>query len=225
MKKIILAIASIIVLFILILAVNYFIFFQTVNEVSQGKPIVQKDTINLALMVIDIQEATTGNYSDNEYYMKKSDKIINTINILADSSAINQIPVIYIKTVLHNYLLNILNDMYAPNNPASKLDARLNVVSDNIFEKDKADAFSNPALDSILVKNEINKLVFTGLDLNGCVNYTILAADNRNYKISLISDAILAKSDSLKLVKLDEIKQSGFEVISSNEYFEAIHKR
>ena len=223
MKKIILTIASIIILFILILVVNYYIFFQTVNEVSQGKPIIQKDTINLALMVIDIQEATTGNYSDNEYYMKKSEEIINTINLVADSSVKSEIPVIYIKTVLHNFLLNILNDMYAPESPGSKLDARMNIISDNIFEKDKADAFSNPALDSFLIKNEINKLMITGLDLNGCVNYTILAADNRNYKISLISDAVLAKSDSLKLVKLDEFKQSGFEVISSSEYYEIIH--
>ena len=74
-----------------------------------------------------------------------------------------------------------------------------------------------------LVKNEINKLVFTGLDLNGCVNYTILAADNRNYDICLISDAVLAKSDSLTKAKLNEFKQTGYEVISSNEYFNIIH--
>ena len=223
MKKIILTIVSIIVLFILILAVNYFIFIQTVNEVSQGKPIAQTDTVIQALLVIDIQEATTGNYSDNQYYMNKSEELIKTVNILTDSSANHHIPVIFIKTVLHNFLLNILNDMYAPESQGSKLDARLNVVSDNIFEKDKADAFSNPALDSFLVKHEINKLVFIGLDLSGCVNYTILAADNRNYGISLISDAVLAKSDSLKKVKLDDFKQSGYEIISSAEYLKAIH--
>lgn len=223
MKKIILTIVSIIILFILILAVNYFIFFQTVNEVSQGNPIAQTDTVKQALMVIDIQEATTGNYSDNEYYMKKSEDLIETINILTDSSAKHHIPIIYVKTVLHNFLLNILNDMYEPDGQGSKLDARLNVVSDNIFEKDKADAFSNTALDSFLVRNEINKLVFTGLDLNGCVNYTILAAENRNYKICLISDAVLAKSDSLKKVKLGNFKQSGYEIISSTEYLKTIH--
>jgi len=222
MKKIIFTIVLILVLFILILVVNYVIFMQTVNQVSQGKPITQIDTVKQALMVIDIQEATTGNYSDNEYYMEKSEEIINTINLLADSSVKRHIPVIYVKTVLHNFLLNILNDMYAPESQGSKLDARLKVASDNIFEKDKADAFTNPALDSFLVKNEINKLVFTGLDLTGCVNYTILAADNRNYKICLIGDAVLAKSDSLKQAKLDEFNQNGFEIISSSEYIETL---
>jgi nicotinamidase-related amidase len=224
MKKIIIVIISIPVLIILILAVNYIIFINTVNQVSGGEPIAQMDTIKQALMVIDIQEGTTGNYSDNKYYMKKSEEIINTVNILADYSYENQIPVIYVKTVIHNFLLNILNDIYAPESLGSKLDSRLNLVSDIIFEKDKADAFHNSVLDSFLTKNEINKLVFTGLDLEGCVNYTILAADNRNYDICLISDAVLAKSDSLKEVKLNEFKQRGYEIISSDEYFNIIHK-
>ena len=224
MKKIIIAIISIPVLIIIILAVNYIIFQNTVNQISQGKPITKKETLKQALLVIDVQEGTTGNYSDNEYYVIKSEDIITNINLLADSSVKSQIPVIYIKTVLHNFLLNILNDIYAPESPGSKLDSRLKLVSDNILEKDKSDAFSNPALDSFLVKNAINKLVFTGLDLDGCVNNTILAAKNRKYDICLISNAVLAKSDSLKKVKLNEFRQSGFEVISSNEYFDNIHK-
>lgn len=224
MKKIILTIVSIFVLFILILVVNFIIFQNTVDQVSQGKPITQKDTLKQALMVIDIQEGTTGNYSDFEYYVMKSEEIINTINLLADSSVKSQVPVIYIKTVLHNFLINILNDTYAPQSLGSKLDARLNLVSDFIFEKDKADAFSNAALDSFLIENEINKLVFAGLDLDGCVYSTILAADNRNYNICLISDAVLAKSDSLKTVKLDEFKQNGYKIIPSNEYLNSIHK-
>ena len=126
---------------------------------------------------------------------------------------------------LHNFLLNILNDTYAPESLGSKLDARLNLVSDIIFNKDKSDAFSNSALDSFLIKNEINQLVFTGLDLGHCVNSTILAAENRNYKICLISDAVLAKSDSLKQVHLARFNESGFEIIASNEFFEIIHKK
>ena len=224
MKKLILTIVSIPVLFILILVVNYIIFQSTANRVSQGKPITQKDSIKQAVLVIDIQEGTTGNYSDDEYYKMKSKSIIDTINILADSSIKNQIPVIYIKSVIHNFLINILNDTYAPRSPGSKLDARLKLASDNIFSKDKADAFSNSEFDSFLVKNGINKLVITGLDLAGCVNSTVLAADNRDYDICLISDAVLAKSDSLKKVKLDEFKHRGYEIIPSEEYIDILDK-
>jgi len=62
--------------------------------------------------------------------------------------------------------------------------------------------------------------MFTGLDLAHCVNSTILAAVNREYDICLINDAVLAKSDLLKKAKIAEFEQSGFEIISSAEYFE-----
>jgi nicotinamidase-related amidase len=223
MKKIIIAILSISVLIILILVINYIIFQNTVLQISQGLPITQKDTVKQALLVIDIQEGTTGKSSGEDYYISKSQDLINTINQITDSSVNSNIPVIYIKNEITNFLINILNDTYAPGNPGSKLDARLNIVSDIILNKDKSDAFSNPALDSFLINNEINKLVFAGLDLAHCVNSTILAADNRNYNICLINDAVLAKSDSLKKVMLDDIKQRGFEIISSKEYIKAIH--
>lgn len=224
MKKIIISIISIPVLIILILAVNFFIFQHTGTRISEGVPITQSDTKKRALLVIDIQEGLTGKSSVEDYYIMKSQDLINTINQIADSSSKNNIPVIYIKNEITNLLLNILNDMYAPESPGSKLDERLNLASDIILNKDKSDAFSNSALDSFLINNEINKIVFTGLDLAHCVNSTILAADNRNYDICLISDAVLAKSDSLKKVKLDEFKQSGFEIISSKEYLKTLHK-
>ena len=223
MKKIIISIVSILILFILVLVINYMIFQHTAVQISKGEPITQKDTVKQALLVIDIQEGTTGNYSDNDYYIMKSQELINTINLLADSSVKNNIPVIYIKNEITNFLINILNDTYAPGSPGSKLDARLNMVSDIIINKDKSDAFSNSALDSFLIKNEINNLVFTGLDLAHCVNSTIVAAENRKYNICLISDAVLAKSDSLKKAKLDEFKLRGIKVIPSNEYFEIMH--
>jgi nicotinamidase-related amidase len=223
MKKLIISIISIPVLIILILAVNYFIFQHIATQISVGVPIMQKDIKKQALLVIDIQEGTTGKSSVEDYYIMKSHELINNINQIADSSNKNKVPVIYIKSEITNFLINILNDTYAPGSPGSKFDTRLNLVSDIIINKDKSDAFCNPALDSFLIKNEINKLVFTGLDLAHCINSTILAAENRNYDICLISDAVLAKSDSLKKVKLHELKQSGFEIISSNEYLDKIN--
>lgn len=218
MKRIILSIVSILVLIVIILTVNYIIFQKSAVKISEGEPIATWDTVKQALLVIDIQEGTTGKSSAEEYYILKSEELINTINQVADSSVQHNIPVIYIKNEIRNFLINILNDTYATGSPGSRLDSRLNLVSDIILNKDKSDSFSNPALDSILVEKKINKLVFTGLDLAHCVNSTISAANNRNYDICLISDAVLAKSDALKKVKLEELKKSGFEIISSNEY-------
>jgi len=218
MKKIILTLIAIPILFILVLAVNFLIFSHNATKGSQDEPIQKMDTTRQALLIIDIQEATTGKHSPEEHYIAKAPELITTINQIADSAARRQIPVIYVKSVITNYLLNILNDMYAPDNPGSKLDARLNRISDMVVRKDKSDAFTNPVLDNILQHHKINKLLITGLDLGHCVDATIQAAENRNYEICIINDAVLAKSDSLKYIQLEALQQKGHQVISSAEF-------
>jgi nicotinamidase/pyrazinamidase len=97
------------------------------------------------------------------------------------------------------------------------------VVSSLILSKDKGDAFSNPLLDSILIDHHVNSLVFTGLDLAHCVNSTLQAAANRRYNICLISDALITQEpDSMKQDMLARFRQRGFEVISSDEYFQML---
>jgi nicotinamidase/pyrazinamidase len=223
MKKIILTIFSILVLIVLILIGNLMYFNHVATQVTQGEPIARMDTIRQALLVIDVQEGTTGIAAMEEYYPQKSEALIQNINLLTDSVTHHQIPVIYIKNEITNFLLNILNDTYAPDNPGSKLDKRLNVVSDMVLNKDKSDAFSNPALDNILTHHKINKLVITGLDLGHCVDKTIRAAENRKYEICIISDAVLAKSDSLRTIQLEAFRQKGHQVLTSKEFIENIN--
>jgi nicotinamidase/pyrazinamidase len=220
MKKTIIAIESILVLCVVILAVNYVIWDQSSKKISQGRPIIQKETTKQALLVIDIQEGITGKSSTTDFFVLKSEELVSVVNRVIDASARNGIPVVYVKNEISDPLINILNSSLAKGGPGAELDSRLKVVSDYIVNKDMSDAFSNPLLDSILIKNGINKLVFAGLDLAECVNSTILAAANRKYDICLISDALVANPDSLKDIMLDKFKQRGFAVISSNDYIE-----
>lgn len=220
MKKIIIIVLSVPTLCIIILAVNYIIFEKTGSRISVGEPITPRDTVKKALLVIDVQESITGKLSTNDHYILKSGEMIENINRIIDSAIRKDIPVIYVKNEITNFLLNILNNSLAKGSEGAELDSRLRIASDYIINKDKSDAFSNPALDSILNKNEINKLVFTGVDLAYCVNSTIQAAANRNYQICLVSDALLSKSDSMKAEMLDKYKERGFEIVSGREYNE-----
>jgi len=224
MKKIFISIASLLVLSVVILAVNYVIWDQRSTTISEGKPIIQRGMKKQALLVIDIQEGITGTPSTSEFYVLKSEELISVVNRIIDSSAGNDIPVIYVKNEISNPLINILNSSLASGSPGAELDSRLKVLSHYIVNKDKSDAFSNPLLDSILVNNEINRLVFVGLDLGECVKSTIEAADNREYDICLISDALVADPDSLKDVLLDTFKQRGYEIMSSNEYVQRLRR-
>ena len=224
MKKMVILTVSILMLSILILVVNYVVVEKNASEISEGRPIIQKETKHPAVLVIDIQEGITGKSSTSDVFVTQSEELIRVVNRIIDSSARNDIPVIYIKNEISNPLINILNSSLAKGSPGAELDSRLRIVSDYVLNKDKSDAFSNSLLDSILIDNDITTLVFTGLDLARCVNSTIMAAANRNYDICLISDALISDPDSLKQGMLETFRQRGFEIMSSEEYFQSLHR-
>jgi nicotinamidase/pyrazinamidase len=225
MKKIIVGMVSVLALSVLVVVVNYIVWDKLSSRISEGKPIVQQETTKSAVLVIDIQEGITGHSATSDVFVKQSEELICVVNRIVDASARNNIPVIYVKNEISNPLINILNSSLAKGSPGAELDSRLTVVSPYIINKDMSDAFSNPLLDSILTKQDINKLVFTGLDLTQCVNSTILAAANRRYAICLISDALISEEpDSLKQDMLAKFKQRGFAVLSSTEYFQSLRE-
>lgn len=218
MRKAFIGIASVLVISVLVLVINYFIFQMTTTEISRGKPIVQKDSIRQALLVIDIQEGLTGKSSTDDVFIEKAEELISVVNQITDASTGRNIPVIYVKNEISNPLINVLNNSMAKGSSGAELDSRLHVVSQYVINKDKGDAFSNALLDSILLRHDINTLVFVGLDLAQCVKSTISAAVNRNYRICLISDALVTNPDSLKNGILENFKQSGCQILTGNEY-------
>jgi nicotinamidase-related amidase len=116
-------------------------------------------------------------------------------------------------------LINLLNNSLAKGSEGAKLDHRLFIVNDNIISKKKMDSFSNPDLDKLLTENRINQLYFVGLDAAYCVNSTIDAAINREYKITAITDGIFSVTDSLKNQMLGEYINKGVNLSTAEEYF------
>lgn len=218
MKKIIIWIVVIVLFVVIILGGNLIIFERNGLKVSKGVPISTYPTENPALLVIDIQEYTTGKLAEMECYSKASDSLIRKVNQMIDSAVMSKIPIIYVRSEVSNVLVNLLNNSIAKGSEGVALDKRLNVVSDYIIPKQREDAFSNPQLDNILVQQHINKLYVTGLDAAHCVKSTMQAAKNRGYKVLAINDAILAQSDSLKTKMLAEYKSCKIEIISSSEF-------
>lgn len=223
MKKIIATILSVLLLIIVIFTANFFIAERNASVISTGKPIVKEELVKQALLVVDIQEGLTGKLAASDEYSSNSDELIGNVNKIIESSAAKNIPVIYVKNEISNLLINMMNNSLAKGSPGAELDNRLKVVSNYIINKEKKDAFSNLMLDSILVKYHVNKLVLIGLDLAYCINNTIQAAVNRNYDICIIKDAVLSESDSLKSEMLSKFAQSGYEIISCEDYFSRLN--
>jgi len=218
MKKILLYLFIGLVAIILFLFVYLKIFENQAKQISQGTPIQNYGVDNSALLVIDIQEIETGQLSTKEYYILASDSLIKKVNLIVEAMDKLDAPVIYIKSEVSDWFINILNNSYAKGSKGTELDKRLLIVSDYIISKDKQDSFSNSRLDSILIGNKISNLIISGLDAAYCINSTIKAAKNRGYNIKVISDAVISETDSLKNINLTDFVEMGVELKTTKEF-------
>jgi nicotinamidase-related amidase len=214
MKKIILGTIGIIVLFVVIVIINLVVFEKNGSVVSKGKIIKNYNKCNYALLVIDIQEATTGVVSKYPFFEMNSDVLIKNINRITESFNNQNALVIYVRSEISKPLINLINNSYAKGSLGSRLDKRLKIVSDLEIVKIGEDSFRNTNLDSILIRNKISELYIVGLDAAECVNSTVEAAQNRNYKVNLIDEAILSKSLAMKDSMIINFKARGVKIIT-----------
>jgi len=214
LKRIFLSIVSIIGIGIIYL----FYYDYQAGIITSGDKIPEYDTVRSALLIVDIQEATTGKLSDTGQYIQKSESLIKKINEIIKFAEANNILIVYIYTESSSWFINLLNDTMDKGSLGTQLDSRLSVVSKNILSKEKMDAFSNAALDDILIQNKISKIHFVGLDPVYCINNTIEAARNRGYELYIIEDAIISETDDLKNEMLEKFKSSGASIIKTSEF-------
>lgn len=64
------------------------------------------------------------------------------------------------------------------------------LVSSRIFEKRRASCFTNPDLKDFLEENGAKSIEFIGVDGNGCVKASVLAALKENYQVSVDLSAV-----------------------------------
>ena len=212
-KKIIFGIVGTIILFILITVVSIIIVIKNASVISKGQPIENYSEHNSALLIVDIQEVITGKYSIFPGLQENSEKLISNINQVVDSFKVYNYPVIYVRSEIANPFVNLINGTYAKGSPKVKYDKRLNVISNLEVVKTGEDSFRKTNLDDLLNKNKVNELFIVGLDAAECVKTTVQAAQNRQYKVNIIKEAVISKSerqtDSMMLI----FKEMGVNVI------------
>lgn len=215
-KKIIFGIIGAIILFVVIMIVNLIIVFKNGSIISDGQPIENYSENNYALVVVDIQEATTGDVSMYPYFKENSENLIININQIVDSFKMRSYPVVYIRSEITNPLINLINSSYAKGNPGAKYDKRLKIVSNLEVVKNGEDSFKNTNLDSILTSNKVNELYIIGLDAAECVNSTVEAAQNRGYKVNIIEEAVMSKSKRMMDSMMVSFRDRGVRVIQKD---------
>lgn len=218
MKKIIIRVLLFLGVIIITLVILFIDIENYVSKISEGTKIPDFQTPGAALLVIDIQEATSGMSSLTEIYTKQAPLLIKNVNVLIDSAQKNNIPVIYIKNETTNWLINLLDNSMEKGSVGAELDKRLRILTQNIVSKTRMDAFSNPMLDSLLLSLEVDILFVTGLDAAYCVNHTMQAAHNRGYNLVVIKDALISENDSLMQVMIDDFQSRDIRIISLGDF-------
>lgn len=219
LKQIIFGIAGTLILFLLITVVSLVSVFKNSHIVSKGQPIEKYSENNSALIVVDIQEVITGDYSIFPNLKENSEKLISEINQVVDSFKVHNYPVIYVRSEIANPFINLVNNTYAKGSNKVKYDNRLKVISNLEVVKTGEDSFRKTNLDDLLKRNRVNELYIVGLDAAGCVNTTVQAAQNRQYKVNIIKDAVISKSERMMDSMMVKFKEMGVETISIDSLY------
>jgi nicotinamidase/pyrazinamidase len=212
MKKILVRILLPVGLIFLILFLNLLFSSIIASKITEGEPITPTGSGRTALLVIDIQEGTTGVVSETKAYTSRSAGLIRNINLLLDEALEREWSVIYIRSEVVNPLINVLNNTLARGSEGAKPDGRLAVKPGATVIKHRNDAFNRTDLDRILTENRVEHLVVAGLDAERCIRSTVMAALNRGYRVSVIRDAVIARTGEGKTEALEQLRVLGVEI-------------
>jgi nicotinamidase-related amidase len=199
------------------------------TQATQGARIAEYKNPQKALLVIDIQEDTTGTmalplspYKDKAEYIARLNKVIE------DASRKN-ILIVYVKQEfdgLWGKTLSwaVLCGLDIKGQPGTKVDKRIAMLSNYKFSKPQGDSFANPKLNEFLTGQRVNELYIAGLDPEFCIYATARGALNRGYKVNVITDAILSWRDTICIWPKNKnegifkkYRQDGIKVISGRE--------
>lgn len=222
--KIIIKKTILVFLSLLLILISYIAYLVYVGgKISEGEQIATYPDTKTAILVIDIQEGTTGQNSAYPGYLGQADNLIEVVNNLIVVSQQSGVTTVYIKQETENFTVNFLtNSALAKGTPNAEIDKRVDMVSKHIFSKQVQDAFSNPELDEFLIANQINRLIITGLDINGCVGAAIGAAQNRGYEVLVVEDGVISETEAAKQEKLAELRSGRIQILSSDAVIEML---
>lgn len=215
-KKILLTALTFLILLVAVIIINLIIFEKNASKISTGEKIENDDQQNRALLIVDIQEVTTGDHSANVFYKKNSSALINSINQLVNLFSEKNDLILCIRSEISNPLINILNDSYSAGSDGVQFDSRLHANKGIEIIKSRNDAFYKTTLDSILIEHKVSELYIVGLDAAYCVNITSQAALNRGYEVSLIDEALLSGSTQMKDSMIMQLNALGIKTINLN---------
>lgn len=164
-----------------------------------------------ALLVIDMQNVCVGE-KHAAYFKCNNRELIREVNKIIDANEKNL--VVYIQNVMkRNFVNKFMPFQSYVGTEEAELAEGLHVVSDHRCIKYKSDAFSNPELDALLKKHEIECVEVIGVDGGACVSRTALGAIDAGYKVIVNETGIGTMFCKKRDKYFEKLRQAGAEFI------------
>ena len=171
-----------------------------------------------ALLVIDVQENLVNPGSKIHMDPTGRDSFFNSVNRSIDTFQARGLPVIYIVNQWTNPVLNwFTGNVCKKGGKGTGIDKRVRLVNDKIYIKSKGNALTNKELLDYLKNNSITELYLAGLFAEECVKGTLKGGIRQDFKVTMVEDAIGAKSRKNKTKSIEYYKRKEANVIKSNQ--------
>jgi nicotinamidase/pyrazinamidase len=184
---------------------------------TRGKKISAYPSPRKALVVLDIQEEYPATSLRQPVTSLPPNRMISTVNRLIDKAAETEMEVVYIRQVFSNNLFVRLHGGRRQGRVI--VDRRIKLINGNDFEKNRTDAFSSRQFEQFLLDKNVNELYLVGVDAAYCVYYTALGALNRGYKVTVVKDAVLSRSNMAKV--LARFRRKNIAIATSGQLIDA----
>ncbi|MDY0103405.1 MAG: isochorismatase family protein [Lentimicrobium sp.] len=187
------------------IALTFIFTLLSISAKSQDKNVL----INKFIIVLDVQEYHTNcSLSD-----PSNQKVIDSINYVINKSDRNN--VIYIKRIhkLLNISLSFPFIYVSLDTTAMRLDKRLNLVNENIFTREKANAFTLEELNDFLKQNNVKEIVMIGFLAEEFLYQSVIRGKELGYDMYMISEAIIGKSQKSKDKVIKNLTEEGIKML------------
>ncbi|MCX5848134.1 MAG: cysteine hydrolase [Deltaproteobacteria bacterium] len=199
------------------------------TQATKGARIAEYQNPKKALLVIDIQEDTTGTTALHLSPYKGHAEYISRLNRVIEDASSKNILIVHVQQEFDGLWGKILSwavfcGSDIKGSPGTEVDKRVLMLFNHKFSKPQGDSFANPELDKFLTGQRVNELYLTGLDPEFCIYATARGALNRGYKVNVVTDSVLSWRDSICVWTkndnkgiFEKYRKDGIKLISGKE--------
>ncbi|MGH7988556.1 MAG: cysteine hydrolase family protein [Candidatus Binataceae bacterium] len=180
---------------------------------------------NTVLVLIDMQRSFLTPNGRDPVARDQMEPTINVVNRLIKAMRVNALPVAYVRDDFSQFafLGGVERNWAAMRYEGGEaLVSTMDMWAGPYFTKAMANAFVNRQFNDWLEQENVGHLAIAGVMLGNSVLASTRAALSRGYKVTVISDAVAARSADARDAQLRKLKRLGAGIETSEQFVSAL---